>query len=184
MKATIFDDNNLIIKNVIKVNNIADVEGAEAFESWHAPGKEYTINDGVREEVIPDPVYPSIGEQEHSLYIACYSYGELNIDRNLDRLIYRAQDLIKFNGATEADFPKIKALGDWKISLWGEWFDSSDQAAIDAATADLSGSYYERKAYLYQNGNLPQEAYDFAKDFSPCPHNYRDADEEMKAYNP
>lgn len=52
------------------------------------------------------------------------------------------------------------------------------------ATADLSGSYYERKAYLYQNGNLPQEAYDFAKDFSPCPHNYRDADEEMKAYNP
>lgn len=126
----------------------------------------------------------SIAKMHHDLYLACYGYEELNIDRNLDRLIYRAQDLIKFNGATEANFPTIKALGDWKQSLWGNGFDYKVQTEIDAAPVNLNGSYYERLAYLYQNGTLPAEAFDFGKDFDPCPHNFRQANAEMLAYNP
>ena len=61
MTATIFDDENSIILNVIKVDELG--EGQYEFETWHQPGQKYTKSGDVRTPVYYIPTDEEVLEK-------------------------------------------------------------------------------------------------------------------------
>ena len=106
----------------------------------------------------------------NELWNAAYSYQVRNIDQNLDREFMFARNLVRFNGATDADFPSCVALRNWIQSIWG--------MPSDPPSSATNATYYARK-----NAILADQDYSLEfSDFDPVPTDYQTVLAEITAF--
>ena len=123
MKATILDDTNHIIINVIIVDAVGDL-GTVAYESWHQPNQQFTLEDGVRAPVLPDPIVIPTAELENGLWEAYRSYQGSHLTDDLSSMYYTERN----------NSPKAQAIIDWKDNVWTQYY-------IDKGTQNYSPNF-------------------------------------------
>jgi len=123
MKATILDDLNKVIVNVIKVNEVGD-QGTVAYESWHQPNQKYTLEDGVRIPILPESIGIPTAELENGLWSAYRSFQGQHLTDDLSSMYYMEK----------GNSPKAQAIIDWKDNVWTQYY-------IDKGTENYSPDF-------------------------------------------
>tara|TARA_Y100000310_G_scaffold322438_1_gene381503 strand:+ start:1163 stop:1642 length:480 start_codon:yes stop_codon:yes gene_type:complete len=74
----------------------------------------FKTSDEIRAEEAPKLI--------EALYNSAMACQDLNIDKNLDRVMAKADTIVACTNAVDTDYPLCKANGEWLQGLWNEYY--------------------------------------------------------------